>query len=214
MKKFYFTLTLTFILTASLQAQQPRFGFNAGILSSKAKITADNQSTTSKSRIGFNAGVMVDVPLGSNFSFQPGLSFLQKGGKEDENDGTDVIKSSISINYLELPLNLIYKAKGKSGSFNLGAGPCLSYGLSGKAKATFNGISASQKLNFGSSANDDLKRFEFGGNILAGYELTNGLSFTLNYNIGFSNVAADPQSKWKNYYGGLRIGFLLPHKKK
>ncbi len=209
MRKFILLLTTWCCLTLFVKGQSARFGFDAGILSSMAKVTQDGTTSSSKSRIGFNVGVLADVELSKNWSFQPGLSFLQKGGKDSEGD----TEADVSINYLELPLNFVFHADRKKGGFIAGAGPCLSYGLSGKAKVTSGGVTISEPIHFGSSSNDDLKRFEFGGNILAGYEFANGLFLTANYNAGFSNISADSQSKWKNSYFGFRIGFVIPDKR-
>ncbi len=209
MKKIVNTLSVIFFLTTGLYAQNARFGFNGGILSAVSKVTSDNETSSSKSKIGFTVGVMADVPIGSNFSFQPGLSFLQKGGQDTQNDGTNTTKVTISVNCLELPLNLVYKTGGKAGGFFIGAGPSLTYNLSGKIKATVDGTTISQSIKFGSGSEDMLKRFELGGNFLTGYEFSNGLSLTLNYNIGFNNISADPQSKWKSSYVGLRLGYFL-----
>lgn len=196
-------------ITQFAKGQSARFGFDAGLLSSTAKITEDGTTSSSKSRIGFNIGVVTDIMMDKNWSFQPGLSFLQKGGK-DSQDGTD---ADLSLNYLELPLNIVFHADRKKGGFTAGAGPCLSYALSGKAKITDNGVTISQTLHFGNSSSDDLKPFEFGGNVLAGYEFANGLFLTANYNFAFSNIATDSQSKFKNNYFGIRIGFVIPDKR-
>ena len=165
--------------------------------------------------MGFNAGIMADVPVGKDFSFQPGLSFLQKGGKTSESFFGATISSTTSLNYLELPLNFVYKIKSKTGSFLIGAGPCMSYALSGKNKVTDgSGNTESHNIKFGSSDSSDLKRFEFSGNILAGYEFAGGFFASINYNIGLSNLDPQGGTKAKNYYAGLRIGYLLPMKGK
>jgi hypothetical protein len=209
MRKFLLLLAVCCSLTMMSKGQGARFGFDAGILSSMAKVTSDNQTSSSKSRIGFNVGVLVDVKMGNDFSFQPGLNFVQKGGKDDEGSTS----ADISLNFLELPLDFIYHAKGKTGSFFIGAGPSLSYGLSGKAKVTSGGVTITESLHLGSSENDDLKRLEFGGNVLTGYEWKSGVFISFNYNAGFSNMSPQTGTKWKNNYVGLHIGFVLPDKR-
>jgi hypothetical protein len=54
-----------------------------------------------------------------------------------------------------------------------------------------------------------LKAFEFGGNVLAGYRFSNGLFIQANYNHGFSNISPDDNSKVKNKYFGLGIGYFF-----
>jgi hypothetical protein len=102
-------------------------------------------------------------------------------------------------------LNALYKAPAGSGSFFAGIGPALGYGISGKAESD----GESQDVHFGSSDNDDYKAFEFSGNILAGYEFSNGFFVSANYNHGFSNIinGAGSDATGKNNYIGIRIGY-------
>jgi hypothetical protein len=102
-------------------------------------------------------------------------------------------------------LNFLYKTPAGSGSFFGGIGPDLGYGLSGTAKSG----GESEDVHFGSSDDDDYKAFEFSGNILAGYEFSNGFFVSANYNHGFSNIlnGADSDVSAKNNYFGIRLGY-------
>jgi hypothetical protein len=68
----------------------------------------------------------------------------------------------------------------------------------------------SEDINFGSNEDeDDYKPFEFSGNILAGYEFSNGVFVAANYNAGLSNIAVggDSDNSLKNRYFGVKLGF-------
>lgn len=160
------------------------------------------------SKVGFTLGLFHQMPLSTNITFRPGLNFTQKGGKfEDSGE-----EYKFTFNYLELPLDFIYKAPG---GFFVGLGPSLGYGLSGKVKYTISGNEDEEDIDFGSDENKDIfKAFEFGGNILAGYQLANGIFFSLNYNMGFSNISFDDDEKVKNRYFGIRIGKVIGASKK
>ncbi len=211
MKKIIiFAVAAMLFMTPVVHAQKARFGFSAGAVLSRVNTKVDNQKDNSDSRLGFTLGVMGDVPLGGQFSFQPALNFLQKGGKETQENGGIKETYTIILNYLELPLNFVFRSKGEKGHFIAGLGPVLSYGISGKAKYSANGQTDSETLHFGEDSG--IKAFEFGGNILAGYESNNGVLVTLGYNTSLSNLSTDSPSSFKNNYFGLRIGYLLGHK--
>ncbi len=196
-------------ISLTVHAQEARIGFSAGAVLAQVKTKADNETHRSNSRLGFNIAVNGDVPIAGNFSFQPALIFLQKGGKESEDVIGIAVKNTISINYLELPLNLIYRSPGNKAHFITGLGPSLSYALSGTVKVEQDGQSQTVKIKFGNGSDNELKKFELGGNLLAGCEFNNGLFIALNYNIGFSNISTDSNSKWKNNYFGLRLGYFI-----
>jgi Outer membrane protein beta-barrel domain len=201
----------TIFISSTVHAQKARIGFSAGATLAQAKTAVDNQKDKSDLHLGFALGVVADVSLGEQFSFQPALNILQKGGKDNQTMNGVIYKSAITLNYLELPLNFVYHDKGKKGHFIAGIGPSLAYALSGKAKISSGDQTESVKLKIGNGTDDDLKPFEFGGNVLAGYESSNGIFVTVNYNFGLSNVSTDSQSTLKNSYFGLRIGYLLHH---
>lgn len=190
-----------------------QLGVQAGITSSSLNFDEDLPSGfKTSSVIGFTVGIFTHVPLSSNFNFRPALNFTQKGGKIKMvfAGQTDEVKTT--LNYLELPLDFVYNA---SGGFFVGAGPALAYALSGKAKYSDN--SPDEKFEIGNDENnDDLKPFEFSGNLLAGYQLSNGITFTLNYNLGLSNLnpSNDSDEDVKNRYFGIRIGYNIGAKKK
>ena len=68
----------------------------------------------------------------------------------------------------------------------------------------------SQDINFGSDeTTDDYKPFEFSGNILAGYEFSNGFFAAVNYNAGLNNIVNGTEAgeSGKNRYFGIRLGY-------
>jgi glycine cleavage system aminomethyltransferase T len=155
--------------------------------------------------------LFTNVPLSTNIIFRPGLNFTQKGGKITSGSSQEV---KIIFNYLEVPLDFIYKA---TGGLFIGAGPSLAYALSGKAKYSgFTPAISDDKVKIGNDANnDELKAFEFGGNILAGYAMSSGLSFSINYNLGLSNLnpTTDKDEDFKNRYLGIRLGYTFGNPK-
>ncbi|MEP6513257.1 MAG: porin family protein [Parafilimonas sp.] len=179
---------------------QASFGIQAGATFASEKAKFGGVSFNLDTKVGFTAGVVASVPLASDLSFDPSLNFTQKGGKTSA--GGDELKET--LNYIELPLNFVYNFDAGAGDFFVGLGPSLSVGVSGKDKSG----SESVDVNFGSNA-DELKAFEFGGNILAGYKLENGIFIAVNYNAGLSNLSNDSDAKVHNNYFGVRVGYMF-----
>ncbi len=207
MKKLMTIAVFATLFIIKANAQTTNFGINAGVTLSSAAGKSDGETDNSKSKTGFTAGVVADLPLGGSISFRPALQFTQMGGMDKEAD----FKYTLTMNYLELPLNMVYKAGVPGAAFFVGLGPSLAYGLGGKAKYEFGGESDKADIHFGSSDDDDFKAFNIGGNVIAGIELAGSVFVALNYNMGFSNLFNDGDSdnSFKTRYAGLRVGFMF-----
>src|SRR5688572_2449723 len=170
MKKSLLGCTFLALISATAFSQDIRFGVQAGTAIASQKAKQSGLSITSDSKIGFTVGVLADMAIAENFTFQPGLNFTQKGSKFNISDGGESIETSQTLNYIELPLNFLYSAPAGSGKFFAGVGPVVNYGISGKAKVSMTGESdISEDVNFGNNEDeDDYKPFEFSGNVLAG----------------------------------------------
>src|SRR5690606_15565225 len=125
-----------------------------------------------KIKTGFNAGIVGDIPVAPDFYFQPGLLYSAKGAKlENTSDG------KLSLNYVEVPLNLVYKPMLGTGRLLMGFGPYVAYGIGGKVENA--GIENDVKFEkeAGNAANTVyFKPLDAGANILFGYEFSNKLS--------------------------------------
>ena len=203
MKKTIITLTALIIMFAA-NSQQVRIGFTAGGTLANYKIKDNGQDQSGNSKPGVTGGLIINIPAGKNFMIQTGAQWVEKGSKDEE--GTD--KASLAVNSIEIPVNFLYTS---NGGFFIGAGPSASFAVSGKAK--FNDLSA--KMHFGNSNDDDMKSFDFGANVVTGYQSPKGFVIAANFNQGFSNLipgSAD-NSTLKSHYFGIRLGYVLPGKK-
>ncbi|WP_462255398.1 porin family protein [Ferruginibacter sp.] len=197
---------------------QTTFGAHAGINGAMitSKSTGGGQTTTEKSdtKVGLTVGVNAEIPIASSLVFRPELNFIQKGGKKTESSGGVSSEYKITMNYLELPLNVVYKFSG-SGLF-AGAGPSLGYGISGKYKTKFTAGSNTTedntdiKFDGEKNATDNkfhLKGLDFGANFLVGYQFSNNLVLKANYTLGLSNISPEDNSSLKNTGLGFTIGY-------
>ena len=185
---------------------QATVGVTGGIAVASLKAKSDGMSVATEGKVGFTLGIFANVDLGKDFAFRPGFNFTQKGGLTKEDD----TKDKLTLNYIEIPLDFIYTT---SAGFYVGAGPSLAFGISGKEDYSDGMISESQTVQFG-NGEDELKRFDFGGNLLTGYQFKNGLSLNLNYNFGLNSIVNGTQDDItiKNRYFGIRLGYVFNKK--
>lgn len=224
MKKLLFLLTvLTGLnLGASAQNNQIKFGIKAGAVFSN--IVSSGSEETADVNTSFYVGGIVDIPVSEIFSIQPGLSFIGKGAKEKENSQITINGNTNSASqggklnpfYLEIPVNFIANFQAGKGKFFVGAGPYYAFGITGKAKSTSTVIvngnitttTEDKDIKFGNNADSNLKRGDFGINILAGYQLKSGLNIHAGYGLGLSNIVPDSFGfKAKNRVFSVGLGY-------
>ncbi len=210
MKLNSFSLVSMILLVSIASTAQTNVGFTLGGTYSTVTAKLSGITISPKYKTGITAGLFVDASLSNNLSFQPALNFVQKGAKSEQGE----VKDISTYNYLEIPLNIVYKTQ-KDRGFYIGAGPSIAYGLSGKEKYSDSQNSENTKVKFG-SRDDEVKPIDFGVNALAGYKFGNGFLFSLNYNLGLSNIQNGNSSEMgtvKNKYFGLKIGYLFHNDK-
>jgi hypothetical protein len=207
------------MLSATLTMAQSKisFGILGGVnfqnLNGK---DADGDKLTNDMILGYHAGVNVQIPIAPQFYFQPGLLFSTKGAK----NSTGSITSTTKLNYIEMPLNVVFKAELGSGYFMLGLGPYIGYGISGKVNTEGGSVSLKTDVKFKNvvETSDPItvsyyKALDAGGNIFAGYELASGIFAQLDTQFGMLKI--NPENKWitddkssvKNTGFGLSIGY-------
>lgn len=191
MRTIFLTVMMC-ILFSSISAQI-KFGVSAGTNFSNIKTTDEGEH---KPIIGITGGVNIKLGIGKHFAFQPELNFIQKGYQYKE-EGSDQglsfkAKGKQLINYLELPLNFSYRLPLAKKNIFVSAGPAVAFALSGfhKAATEFMGenISIKEQLEFGSSGNDMLKKYDIGANISVEIEVIKSLFARINYTHGLQTL--------------------------
>ena len=215
MKKTILIAVISIATLPVLNAQNARIGFTAGTVFANLTGKVDGKSESGKSKAGLTAGILVDIPVGKNFSFQPALNFVQKGTKDEETFMGVTEKTKIIMNAIELALNFLYNASSNTGNFFIGAGPSISFYASGKIKFDDGTDVTSVDIKFGSNKDeDDFKGMDFGANFLTGYRFPNGLQISGHYNAGLSNlfIGGSADGTLKSHYFGIKLGYLLKGK--
>jgi hypothetical protein len=210
-----FLVAAIFALPLMAYSQKTMFGVSAGVSLANTHIKANGISVSGDNKIGLTAGVVADVPFAQNFSFQPALNYVQKGSKVKMSDIN--YESKLTLHYIEIPLNVLFKPEMQKAQFFVGAGPSIAFAMSGKEKEEDNGSTTTYKYKFGNNPDeDDLKALDFGANFIAGIETKMGFLVAINYNLGLSNLAPGSSSEdgtIKNRYFGFKIGYMFKGKK-
>ena len=197
-------IVLLFAGISTTSFAQIRFGAKTGLNFSNMSAKSDlgNADEIYKTKIGFHIGVTAEVPLSANLYFEPALLFSTKGFKIDET----LAKGSTNLNYLELPLNLLYKFDVGSLKLFALAGPYVGFAMSGKTKA--DGID-DITLKIGTNKEEDsIKPLDFGANFGAGVEISN-ITVGLQYGLGLANIATNTDGglSVKNKVFGVSVGY-------
>ncbi|MDB5253601.1 MAG: hypothetical protein JWP27_2770 [Flaviaesturariibacter sp.] len=229
-------ILLAFSLLAAISSQaQTSFGVHGNVIGSNVSTTGDEEVGGLKQRYSWKFGVTANTPLGARFSFNPQLNVLEKGARikstgSDEFGGmpfTYNIKGYVKYTYLEIPLNFVYNEPlAKGGTFFIGAGPSVSYGLGGStsitATTTSGGVTDTEsdqsnvRFDGDKNPNDDdvhFKAIELGANFLTGYRFASGLFLNAHVNVGLSNIETEEDAKTKNTYFGIGVGYYFKRKK-
>ena len=219
-------ITILVLSVTALQAQVD-FGIVAGPnFQNMVGKDEGGDKETNGLLIGFHAGVTANIPVAPDFYFQTGLLFSQKGSKN--NLGMLPVKASgdynttTRISYIDLPLHLLFRPEFGNGHILVGFGPYVAFGLGGTLKVDYgSGPGLEQKIKFKSDITTDenwdleneyYKRFDAGADIFAGYELSMGLWFRLNAQLGLLDMLpdveeSDNESFLKNTGFGVSVGY-------
>ncbi|WP_407404659.1 porin family protein [Chryseobacterium sp.] len=113
------------------------FGIKAG---GNSSYFSTQQLSAKNQKLGFNAGVFVNIPLSQKFAIQPEVVYNQFGAKSvlsssEVTTGATTVNTqtdfSTTMNYISVPLMLHMKP---AKNFYIEAGPEFSYYLNGKNK--------------------------------------------------------------------------------
>lgn len=200
--------TFSLAIQSDVKAQaasgdQIRFGIKAG--ANLMKIGEFNFLDTyydSKHKVGFQAGVYAEIPLGTGFAFLPEATFSQKGGKVEETVLENTGKIETTINYLDVPFMIGYRATPELTIF---AGPQVSFLLSQKTKVYANGEQEGDDI----TDTENFRKSLAGAAAGLGYRIGDNLNINARYMMDFQEAGKDnvDQDRMKNSGFALSLGY-------
>lgn len=207
MKKLFLGLALvaaSFTFAQKKGTSPISYGLKAGM--NVSSFSKDSGSDVQESKVGFYAGGFANIPLSAQFSVQPELLYSGLGAKKVETFSgqsqnttfNSTRKSTASLDYLAVPVMFQYNATPR---LYLEAGPEFGFMLSAKEKVsttmvamTGNSSSTTTTETSGKIDKKDLKTFNFGLGLGAGYYFTPNIGVTLRYVAGLTDVVKNRPS--------------------
>lgn len=195
------------------QTEKVKLGVKAGL--NISSLTFDDNELNSSDKTGFTAGLMAEIPLAKNFSVQPELLYSQQGMKLSYSDPevqNSHYKSTIAINYLNIPVMLkYYVVKGLS----LQAGPQVGILLkaNNKYQDNFLGYDNHEEMNLKEYSNG----VDASVNLGLGYQFKDKFYADARYNVSYTNVFKDVtantnysiNSDMKNRIFQITVGYFF-----
>ena len=223
MKKTIFILTaFIFCLNITALSQKTRVGVTGGISVANLSKTIGGADKDGEYRLGVMVGFQLEVPLCKKFSFQPDLHYIQKGASIIPTTPT-LNKIYTALRYAELAPNFVYNWKAGKGVFYLGGGPYVGLPLPSKNVTHAAGAAnVETDISFGNALTNDLKGVDYGGNVVMGIRLGNGIIVSANYIQGARNLVPNDKldlpafadDKIKNIAFAIRVGYLFKNTSK
>ncbi|WP_346238880.1 porin family protein [Niabella insulamsoli] len=191
------------LMISEANAQAGRFGVNAGVnFSNITGKDAENEFGKGSLKTGFQAGITYDIGIADDFVVQPGLSYVQNGAAYDGAFEDIAGNPKIHLNYIQLPVTFQYQPELGTGHLLLGVGPYIGMGV-GQVKVS--GDDGDVKWDWDEA---NIKKIDAGGKLLAGYQLSNGLSLNLNANLGLVKLPDnDDPATLNNTSFGFTLGY-------
>jgi hypothetical protein len=196
------------LLTVSMANAQVGFGVLGGVNANNQIDHYQGESVSNQLKVGFHVGGIVDFALNENWSIQPGLMYIMKGGLQERSAemNTEIgmlrteVKDKLSLSYVEMPVNVVYKVPmNNGGALMFGAGGYAATLLEAHTvysyKATINGEDVDAmtqggkaKVAVGDDSNDQIHRFDFGATGMLGYKMANGWFVRGGVDVGLFDI--------------------------
>ncbi|MEE1945279.1 outer membrane beta-barrel protein [Pedobacter sp. KR3-3] len=221
MKKLLFLL-LVLMASHGAWAQETQFGVKMGVnFPSLQPRTGFSPGSEYKISAKFLLGGFANIKIGTATTLQPGLLFSVKGNKSVEQHNTISFGSpvpytterNLNIYYFELPVNVLYNKTLSLGTAYAGGGAYAAYAVSARIRSinkrnTYMKRGSAERVAFGDQP-DQLDKFDYGLNAVAGFRLKNKIDFSLNYGFGLANISNNPGFKSQNRNVNLSIGYIF-----
>ena len=183
---------------AALSQNKVAVGVKAGINNSSFKGDAakslngilenTNGIVTTQGKTAFFGGLYADIPLGGNFSFEPGVQYAQKG--YDIKGSYDIknldflalnAKASLISNYIDMPVLLKANIEG----LQIFAGPQFSYLVNSNLRTTA-GALGYNILNRDIDVTDQFNRWDINATAGLGYAFNKNFAIQAAYDYGLT----------------------------
>lgn len=209
-------------------------GVNRASVSPNFLSYPDTAFNTGGARSGFTFGFVANIPIENGLHFHTGVLYSTKGSDwtqvfdtlhlaESKKEQLLSTNTVVNVNYIEIPLNLMYKspARGKT-RFIMGAGPQLSMLYTGHSRTNTIHVSqettdAEVEYRYVQKSVEDLPIGHLPGryrivhvtaNTFAGFEFGR-VFFTANYSVGLNAFYQEEDRYYRHQSVGARMGIYM-----
>lgn len=198
-----------------------------GLNLANVSTSSDGSVNSARTRASFNAGLLGDIPLADVLSLQIGAEFTGKGSRAQYTSSLYTGTYTFRPYYIEVPVDLVVKLPiGPQVAIILGAGGYGAVGVTGNYESNVVSGAGSSTSNQSIKWTDSgdittgsengsgagvLRRYDFGLNFLAGFEL-GSVQLTAGYDMGLtkiSSTADNNNDNDKNRVLSLNLAFRL-----
>ncbi len=185
-----------------------------------------NNNASTLSTNDFHGGILMNVRLKSAFALQTGLLYIVKRNQEKSVSSTTsdpngpmalTTTTKIGLQYLELPLNLVYKFGDMEGAprYMVGAGPYVSYLINAQDDVQTvtkdNHGSIVNTKNTTSNSTSNMKKMDYGAGGFIGLQMPKGFYGKVGAEWGFREIKDPVNGKPvdRNYTIMVTLGYLI-----
>jgi len=220
MKPKFTLIIIISVIIMNYSKAQISYGVEAGMNISNWKgdamnslgnvVDLSNGFISTKSKTGIHIGGYLSVPITEQLSFEPGISYSQKGYAMQGDLKIDALKflgvnasAKVESHYIDMPL--LFKATVAKG-LSIYAGPQFSYLVKSNlhVNTSILGISL---LNKQLDLTDNFNRMDIGIAGGVGYAFDNGFNIKAGYDYGLGKLDKNDNFKAYNRVVKLSLGF-------
>ena len=187
---------------------QIRLGIKAGGNFSQLYVSGNETGINAdqyKGRFSYHFGGMLEYSLSNTFSLQPELMYINHGANLKDNNSFGMESGHVTLNTLQLPVNLKASFNVKNKKLFAYAGPYAAFNMYGRAKGKVNGTNESVELYKDGS---DMRRWDYGVGVGVGMEV-NKFVFTFSNQFGLADINGQENNKMKAGNLSLSVGYFF-----
>jgi hypothetical protein len=200
MKKILLSTFAVMALSFLSQAQF-KLGIKAGgnISRQRVNVSHGNSIFSNDSYKSYHAGFISEFRIADRLYIQPQLLYSRKGATLLSSTGAGDTK--VRINYIDFPVNVLYKLPVSFGKIYGGAGAIVSYGFGGRQEQD-----GYKKRVF---AGNTWKHEDLSLSFTAGVEFNNGLFASINSQKGLLDIYKADGISVKNKSLSVSVGYMI-----
>jgi hypothetical protein len=204
------TIQRSMLLALTILFTQPSFAqFRLGPTAGFNFSTIIQNDVENDFVFGLRGGLTFDLGIAKFFSVVPEVLYSQLGWKYLGTDESDGIDETGRLNYIQVPLNLVFKLKmGSNARFLIFTGAYGGYAIGGDIKLKKDGeVIQSGKIQFGTEPRQ-VNPLDIGLNLGLGVQIKS-FFMKLQYNIGINNMSNIKQDPMTNAGLAFTLGYFI-----